>query len=187
MRKITAFVLAMVLALSMCVCAYADTTTLTTTVPSAQYTMTIPADVEIPYNTTNTMIGDLDVEAVEGFAVGKNVQVTVSHDVFTAEGVSTSIPFALNATIRAGGGGSNSNTPAIEENEPLVFGAIENGTLHPLDVNGNTSIYSPANYSSYSHQSFMIHFTANSADWAKALGGYYTAHITFTAQVVAAE
>lgn len=67
MRKITAFVLAMVLALSMCVCAYADTTTLTTTVPGAQYTMTIPADMEIPYNTTSTVIGNVDVEQLKVF------------------------------------------------------------------------------------------------------------------------
>ena len=50
MKKLTTLVLALALAASLAVPAFAaNTTTLTTTVPAATYTLNIPADQEIPF------------------------------------------------------------------------------------------------------------------------------------------
>lgn len=60
MKKLTTLVLALALAASLAVPAFAaNTTTLTTTVPAATYTLNIPADQEIPFGAMETNIGSV--------------------------------------------------------------------------------------------------------------------------------
>ena len=62
MKKICAILLAVALLASMTIVAFAaNTTTLTTTVPSATYTLNIPADQVIPFGTTKASIGNVTV------------------------------------------------------------------------------------------------------------------------------
>ena len=80
MKKLTTLVLALALAASLAVPAFAaNTTTLTTTVPAATYTLNIPADQEIPFGATETNIGSISVTDGTGFAVGKNLKVTLTY------------------------------------------------------------------------------------------------------------
>ena len=74
MKKLLAVVLAMLTVFSFGTVAFAaNTTTLTTTVPDAEYTLNIPADQEIPFGATSTDIGNVTVTNASGFAVGKNL------------------------------------------------------------------------------------------------------------------
>ena len=104
MKKLIAIVLAVLTVLSFSTVAFAEgnTTTLTTTVPDATYTLNIPADQEIPFGTEQMGIGNLTVTNSSGFAVGKNLKVAVScpdgedgEGYFTSEDTSTKIAFRL--------------------------------------------------------------------------------------------
>ena len=71
MKKLTTLVLALALAASLAVPAFAaNTTTLTTTVPAATYTLNIPADQEIPFGATETNIGSISVTDGPCFHIG---------------------------------------------------------------------------------------------------------------------
>lgn len=64
MKKLSALFLALVLLVSAVPTAFAanttpNTTTLTTTVPSATYVLNIPADQEIPFGQTSMGIGNI--------------------------------------------------------------------------------------------------------------------------------
>ena len=96
MKKLASFLLVLAMILSMGTLAFADgTTTLSTTVPAAQYTLNIPADQTIPFGATSADIGNVTVSDSSGFAVGKNIKVTVTYDAFSSSDVSTTIPFEL--------------------------------------------------------------------------------------------
>jgi len=83
MKKFIALVLAMTMVFSMAVVASAEsTTTLTTTVPAATYTLNIPADAVVPFGQQYTTLGNITVTDGSGFASGKNVEVTVTYDAF---------------------------------------------------------------------------------------------------------
>ena len=73
MKKTLSFLMALVLVLSLGTMAFADgTTTLSTTVPPATYTLNIPADQEITFGATRAEIGNVTVSDSSGFAEGKN-------------------------------------------------------------------------------------------------------------------
>ena len=101
MKKIFAILLAVTLLASMAtvVSAAESTTTLSTTVPAASYTLNIPADQTIEFGATETNIGNVTVTNSAGFAEGKNLSVTVTYDEFTSAGLSTTIPFSLEMSI----------------------------------------------------------------------------------------
>ena len=170
MKKLLAIVLAVLSAFSVTAVAYAETTTLTTTVPDAAYTLNIPADQEIVFGRTSTTIGTVTVTNATGFAVGKNLNVTLTHTSFTCPDVSTTIPFNIIAHYGTGYDrfdiGANLITfPGMSTGElssPYQKRASSNdgGTLESLSVD------------------------IASEDWGKALGGDYSATITFTAEVV---
>ena len=83
MKKLIALALAVTLLASMAVTvSAANTTTLTATVPAAGYTLNIPANQEVNFGTTQADIGNITVTDSAGFAVGKNLQVTVTYDAF---------------------------------------------------------------------------------------------------------
>jgi len=100
MKKFIAIAIAVLTVFSFTTVAFAEsTTTLTTTVPDAEYTLNIPADQEIEYNATRTNIGLVTVTNSAGFADGKNLCVTVTYDAFKNNENETTIPFILNKII----------------------------------------------------------------------------------------
>lgn len=167
MKKVITLALALLMVCSMSVTAFAATTTLTTTVPEATYTLNIPANQEIPFGTTRQSIGNVTVTDAAGFAVGKNLNVTITYDAFTAEGISTTIPYALSLS------GYNSTYKAIASGDVVTFEGKANGTVaETLTVEDG-------------YDAVCLLFTAESEDWGKALAGEYSTTITFTAEVVA--
>ena len=186
MKKICAILLAVALLASMTIVAFAaNTTTLTTTVPSATYTLNIPADQVIPFGTTKASIGNVTVTDATGFAEGKNLNVTVTYDVFTAEGISTTIPYSLSLHAESPNSNTREANREIPSGSAFLFEGKSNGS-----VNKNTKLettYS-GTYGGAGGTTMIpvtdLQFSAASEDWGKALGGEYTTTITFTAEVV---
>lgn len=172
MKKVISFVLAVMLLASMVPTVFAanatpGTTTLTTTVPDAEYTLNIPADQEITFGATSTEIGNVTVTNAKNFASGKNVEVTVTYDAFKSESVSTTIPFTLKYDS------GHVNSPFDKPSgESFVFSGKSDGTVEEK-----------ANLNSVK----ALIVAVSSANWGKALAGDYTATITFTAEVVVEE
>ena len=182
MKKFFALFLTLVLLVSAVPAAFAEnatanTTTLTTTVPSATYVLNIPADQEIPFGQTSTDIGSITITNSKNFAIGKNVNLGVTHDSFTAENVSTQIPYSIEGQGTAGG---KKYYTSIYSNAPLVFKGQADGTVaekvkfeyNPLVAGAETTMDS-------------IYVKISSDKWGKALEGDYKSTITFTAEVVA--
>ena len=173
MKKLFAILLAVMLFASMATVASAETTTLTTTVPAATYTLNIPADQEIPFGATATDIGSISVTNASGFAKGKNLKVTVTLGDFSCEKTTTTIPFTLRLNTSESNG---EETKAINSGDTITFaGQADGSTLEFIQVKDTVSKPVDAD------QTFLL---VNSADWGKALAGEYTATITFTAEVV---
>jgi len=175
MKKLTALLLAVMLVASMVVAVSAEsTTTLTTTVPAATYTLNIPADQEIPFGTTEQSIGTVSVSGSSGFAVGKDLEVKVTWSDFKSESLSTQIPFTLKMVGKQVGGASagSSSEQKMTNGYIMSFRGLSTGKVKQ---------YPGDNISEYDSLSILV----NSVDWGKALGGEYTATITFTAEVVA--
>lgn len=174
MKKLTTLVLALALAASLAVPAFAaNTTTLTTTVPAATYTLNIPADQEIPYGAMETNIGSVSVTDSAGFAEGKNLKVTLTYGDFTCEDTSTKIPFRIrfiDKTYTA----SDHNMLDVASGEALTFKGQVSGETEKYMPFGSPDIYA-------ANQMLVL---INSTDWGKALAGNYSATITFTAEVV---
>ena len=95
MRKFLAVLLAAMMVLSMATIASAETTTLTTTVPDATYTLNVPANQEIAFGAESTDIGTVTITDSSNFAKGKNISVTVTYGDFTCADTTTTIPMAL--------------------------------------------------------------------------------------------
>ena len=177
MRKTIALILAVCTLLSFAVVASADsftsTTTLTTKVPAASYTMKIPADQTIKYGATITEIGIVTIEDSEGFSAKKNVEVTVGHTEFTSKGVDTTIPYKIITVF--------GTTYIIDTEAVLRFEGQQDGTVKSkatsIDISGVTK--NPSG--TLDHMAITI----SSDAWADALAGDYTSTITFTSKVVA--
>ena len=168
MKKVFAILLVAALLIPMAtVASAANTTTLTTTVPAASYTLNIPADQEIPFGATETKIGKLTITDESGFASGKNLKVTVSYTDFASEQVSTKIPFIVIPKNDIGGTG---NISSLQSGDHITFLGNDNGTISQSNLFGGD---------------VLLYVKINSTDWSKALAGEYTATITFTAEVVA--
>ena len=103
MKKFFAILLAVTMLASMATVVSAEsTTTLTTTVPAASYTLNIPADQEIVFGATATDIGVVTVTNSNGFAWGKHLKVTLSWEDFKSEGVASTIPFSIKTNYTDG-------------------------------------------------------------------------------------
>ena len=181
MKKLTTLVLALALAASLAVQAFAaNTTTLTTTVPAATYTLNIPADQEIPFGKTSTNIGSISVTDGTGFAEGKNLKVTLTYDAFTSETVATKIPFAMG--LRSSYFTDDKYLPVIvKSGESMVFEGKATGDITEfIEIHGKTNGTSTG-YQGTANQAVVA---ISSTDWGKALAGDYSATITFTAEVV---
>ena len=175
MKKLTAFILAAVLLLSLGAIALADgTTTLTTTVPAATYTLTIPEDVTVTYGVHSVYVGELDAEATSGFAVGKNLKVTMTYIPFSCESVSTTIPYEVEGFI-------------CSKTGTYSYGMLESGCSFLFICTDTNKIF-PSNLSgSPNFDNYRLDLCFSNADWGKALAGDYTATMTFTSEIVAAE
>lgn len=174
MKKIITLFVALATIFSMTIIVSAEsTTTLTTTVPAATYTLNIPANQKITYGAISTDIGNVTLSDGVGFATGKNVEVTVTYTDFTCEGVSTTIPFTLEGEYDYTYATTGSKYNTFTSGDSMLF-------------LGGTNWFSKAKHPENSnYEMYNMVVRINSADWGKALGGDYTATITFTAKVVA--
>ena len=177
MRKILALVLAILMVFSMSIMASAEsTTTITTVVPGADYTLHIPADgQEIPFNATSTDIGSVYVTDGSGFADGKNLKVTATYSPFSASGVATTIPFTLVITNKD----HPSQTIKMTSGKSIIFKGKSDGTVAQYTV-----VQQGAASDILGTQALL---QISGADWGKALAGKYTTTITFSAEVVVGE
>ena len=190
MKKIISLALAVMLLASMAVSvSAASTTTLSATVPAASYTLNIPANQEIPFGTTQADIGNITVTDAEGFAVGKDLEITVTYDAFTADGISTQIPYnlalyAAGSSESTGGSAYHSATKEMPSDSALVFAGNTSGAVAE-NIKLESSYVTTAGTKMIPVTS--VRFNALSEDWGKALAGEYTSTITFTAEVVVGE
>ena len=185
MRKTIALILAVCTLLSFAVAASADTvtsgtTTLTTKVPAASYTMKIPTNQTIKYGAGFSEIGIVTIEKSEGFSAKKNVEVTVSTTEFTSESVDTTIPYEILTAWGITGG----TKWTFDGEAVLRFEGQQDGTVKSkatsIDISGVTK-------SSDNPDDQLTHMgiSISSGAWANALAGDYTSTITFTSKVVA--
>ena len=168
MKKIFAFLLAVTMLASMATVASAaeNTTTLTTTVPAATYTLNIPADQEIVFGATATDIGVVTVTNSNGFAWGKHLKVTLSWEDFKSEGVASTIPFSIKTNYTDG------DHDTLQSGDNILFNGYSDGTVSdPRSADGANVV-----------KNFDV--VISSHDWGKALAGDYTTTITYTAEVV---
>ena len=182
MKKILAIILAVMMLASMATIASAKSTTLTTTVPAASYTLNIPADQEIPFGATETNIGSVSITNASNFASGKNVEVTLTYDAFTAENVSTTIPFSVRIQDHTDDWISYDDYIDLASGDKMTFLGKADGTVYEYQWES----YSAPN-GQYKRQYDATMIRIDSTDWGKALAGEYTATITFTAEVVVAQ
>lgn len=149
----------------------AGTTTLTTTVPTASYTLNIPADMEIPFGQVETEIGTVTVSDADGFAVGKNLQVTLTYDEFECDDVNTTIPYEIQFI------NDFSNRATIFSGQKIIFSGQNSG-----DLEEKFHYINETRQHVYTMGGLICHIA--SIDWGKALAGEYSTTITFTAEVV---
>ena len=138
MKKLTTLVLALALAASLAVQAFAaNTTTLTTTVPAATYTLNIPADQEIPFGKTSTNIGSISVTDGVGFASGKDLKVTLTYDAFASESVATTIPFLIQLGWAVN---SSASYADINSNDSIIFKGKDTGDISKFTEIGRAHV-----------------------------------------------
>lgn len=181
MKKIFAILLAVVMLFSMTTIASAadNTTTLTTTVPSATYTLNIPADQEIEFGALETDIGTVSITNGDGFAIGKNVQITMNYSDFTSANASTTIPFSI---VLKSSRPSDYKNVTMNSGSTLKFSGCSDGSINQY-ANYRFNSYSTMNTVS-DEKITSLYLVVPAANWGKALAGDYTATITFTAEVV---
>ena len=193
MKKLSALFLAMVLLVSAVPTAFAanttpNTTTLTTTVPSATYVLNIPADQTVTFGEIKTYIGNVTVTDSKNFAVGKNVDVTVEYAPFAAEAaeISTTIPYSLMRTSAASStDASNEYTASIGSGDKMTFKGRSNGEVGELSDFTATWGIAAGLGRTYSMRNLIV--SIQSTDWGKALAGDYKSTITFTSEIVVAK
>jgi len=139
MKKLNAVVLAAVLALSSTLSVFAanavpNTTTLTTNVPDAQYVLSIPADQEIAFGEIETTIGTVEVSSSSYFAVGKNLNVTMTYTAFESDTAATTIPITVRGRYSTGYSPSTQTTKYSEVTLPsgkvLTFEGMDDGKVY---------------------------------------------------------
>lgn len=185
MKKLFALILAVALFASMATIVSAEETTITrnmtatTSVPAASYTLNIPEDPQITFGATKTNIGNVTLTGASGFAKGKNIKLTVTHDEFKSESASTTIPFSLEYIYNPWG--EDQSLP-FKSGKTFYFVGQTDGTVTEkpqlATVGQKGTEYEEIN---------GFNLAVTSEDWGKALAGEYTATITFTAEVVVEE
>lgn len=174
MKRKLACILAALLLAALPLNAYADgTTTLTTTVPAASYTLNIPADMTIPFGQVETEIGTVTVSDADGFAVGKNLQVTLTYDEFECDNVNTTIPYEIQFISTD----SEGSVDTIFSGQKIIFDGQKSGDL-------KEKFYYKLDSGIKSFPEGGLICAVSSTDWGKALAGNYSTTITFTSEVV---
>ena len=176
MKKMIAILLSAVLMISCSTVALAETTTVTTTVPPATYTLNVPESYDVPYGQYETAIGTISVTDSDGFATGKNLEVYVEHEDFTCTDTNTTIPYEI---FVCAGIDDFSPSTTISDTIPMTFkgqddGSVSEFTKHP-------------DYKVSTDPLKAIAVRVSQKDWKKALAGTYTSTITYRAEVVVAE
>lgn len=170
MKKMLAVLLSIVIAMSCSMVAFAEsTTTLTMNVPEAEYVLNIPASqtveglsVDFPFT---FLEGTVSITDASGFAEGKNLELGVSWTEFTAEDVSTTIPYSFCLTPE--------NGPGIwHKNGIYTFYGNAEGTVDEFYMYGGKECK-------------YVQIVVDTNAIQKALAGTYTSVITFTTEVVA--
>lgn len=172
MKKLFALLLAVIMVMSMATIVSAETTTLTTEVPPASYTLNVPVEYEVDFGATITRIGRISVTDSNNFAAGKNLKVTITYDDFKAENISTTIPFTLECPY----GPQEYYTENISSGSSIVFKGNQTGKVDEFAYASSPQ----GTESSLGDLKVII----DSKDWGKALAGAYTAVITYTCEVV---
>ena len=180
MKKLSALILALALLVSVIPVAYAanatpNTTTLTTTVPSATYVLNIPADQTVTFGEIRTYIGNVTVTDSKNFADGKKVDVTVEYTPFVAEAaeISTTIPYKLYQATGTDSGSSDYYNTELASGRKMTFKGKVDGTVDEKTIFGLKSTME------------SLEVVIYSSDWGKALAGNYKSTITFTSEIVA--
>ena len=185
MKKIFAILLAVTMLASMAtvVSAAENTTTLTTTVPAASYTLNIPTEIKVDFGAKSTDFGKITVTNSSGFAVGKNLNVTVTYGAFECENVTTTIPFAFKGWNSEAFQAPQFCTVDLPSGSYITFYGKSDTTV---GESAEASFGFNTGGSTKQEMADIENYTVNisSDDWGKALAGEYTATITFTAEVV---
>ena len=185
MKKLFAILLAVAMLASMTtIVSAAELTTTksitaTTSVPAASYTLNIPENPKIDFGATRTSIGNVTITGASGFAEGKNISLTVTHDEFKSESVSTTIPFSLEYTYKPWG--ENQSLP-FKSGKVFYFVGQTAG-----DVTEKPHLATVGEHETEYEEISGFNLVVASDDWGKALAGDYTATITFTTEVVVEE
>lgn len=169
MKKTAAILLAVLMLVPFATIAFAaNTTTLTTTVPGAAYTLNIPSDQEIAFGEFSTKINAPTVTESSGFAVNKDLTVTAVYSNFVSDDTDTTIPLSL-------------KTISSNEYDVLVESTWTSGSSIVFPGQSNGTVKSSAIH--YKNTVKNLSIVIDSANWGKAEPGNYTATITFTAEV----
>jgi len=138
--------------------------------------LSIKPKVSLEYGVENNFFRLPKVTNSDGFAEGKNLKVTITYDAFTSENVSTTIPFDLSCSYNTNG----TYIDKLPSGDYITFNGQADGTVESLHHFPSESSGGSATISSA--EVYLVNI--KSADWGKALGGDYSATITFTAEVV---
>ena len=182
MKKFFAILLAVTMLASMATVASAaeSTTTLTTEVPAATYTLNIPANQEIAFGSGVAKIGNVTVTNASGFAYGKDLKVTVNYDAFTCDETTTTIPFKVRLSTNEN---FSPNYIEIPSGDSFVFAGKSDGTVDKEVLFKSWQGPTSTQYAYIDNVEIVVY----SENWGKALAGEYTATITYAAEVVVEE
>ena len=177
MKKNCAILLALILILVAAPTASATspTTTLTTTVPPATYTLNIPENQTIDFGATESDIGTVTVTDSNGFAIGKDLKVTLVWDDFNCPGVTTTIPYKLAAQYVIA---DSSREIEMCSGDYFTFKGNSDGTVDKDAYSGEKNVYGVRCLIR------RLELQIASTSWGRALGGDYTSIITYTAEVI---
>ena len=168
-RKVTTLLTAIVMMLSLSTVVFAETTTVTTTVPGASYTLSIPATVSITYGATSTESDGVLITNSSGFQSGKYVYVKATYDALSSTTTQTTIPYKL--LIKDS---TTNNTEEVTSGGELRFDGKSDGTCR-------SGAYIYKNHNTYYADKLMFNIT--NENWGKADSGDYTSTITFTSRI----
>ena len=173
MKKTMKMLLSVVLIITMVAIsslfAFAESTTLTTIVPTATYTLTVPLSATVEYGDVLTLIDAPKIEASEGFGLGKNLKLTIVKEDFKCPDTSTTIPYTYEMYETSPATGEIT----LDENTCVYFKGTQAGTLNKFAGLNAGDKYAGAR------------INVKAEDWPKALAGEYTSIITYVTEVVA--
>lgn len=171
MKKTMKMLLSVVLIITMVAIsslfAFAESTTLTTTVPPATYTLTVPLNAVVEYGTPLTSIDAPKIATSEGFGEGKDLKLTIIREDFKCPDTTTTIPYEYQLFVSA-----DDEELVLDESNGIYFRGTSTGKLEQFARSGG-------------HKLSTALISVDNTDWPKALAGDYTATITYVTEVVA--